>query len=124
VQAVPSRDDGVPTTASAVDRRLDQIAANAALQAEIAAIEWARDISTSLHRFRLHRIAAEDAIEGLAQCSPAELERGFITQLREHGSAAADRWLRRGAGQSAPAISEPWDYVAAALQSFTEAARV
>src|SRR5262249_57601197 len=63
VQAVPSRDDSIPTSAAAIDRRLDQIAANAALQAEIAAIEWARDLSTSLHRFRLHRIAAEDEIE-------------------------------------------------------------
>ena len=124
VQAVPSRDDGVPVTAAAIDRRLDQIAANAALQAEIAAIEWARDISTSLHRFRLHRIAAEDEIEGLAQRSAAEIDRDFIMLLRERGHAAADRWLRRGAEQKVPAISEPWDYVAAALQSFTEVARV
>jgi NTE family protein len=124
VQAVPSRDDGIPVTAAAIDRRLDQIAANAALQAEIAAIEWARDISTSLHRFRLHRIAAEDEIEGLAQRSAAEIDRGFVTLLRERGHAAADRWLRRGAEQKVPAIPEPWDYVAAALQSFTEVARV
>jgi NTE family protein len=123
VQATPSRDDGVPTTATAIDRRLDQIAANAALQAEIAAIEWARDISTSLHRFRLHRIAAEDEIEGLAQRSCAEIDRSFVALLRERGHAAADRWLRRGAEQTMPAIPEPWDYVAAALQSFTEAAR-
>jgi NTE family protein len=126
VQAVPSRDDGVPASAAAVDRRLDQIAANAALQAEIAAIEWARDISTSLHRFRLHRIAAEDEIDGLAQHNAADIERGFVTLLRERGHAAAGRWLRQGQGlpQAEPALTEPWDYVAAALQSFTEAARV
>jgi NTE family protein len=121
VQAVPSRDDGVPTTAAAIDRRLDQIAANAALQAEIAAIEWARDISTSLHRFRLHRIAAEDEVEGLAQQSCTEIERDFIALLRERGHAAAERWLRRGAEQKVPRVPEPWDYVAAALQSLTEA---
>jgi NTE family protein len=124
VQAVPSRDDNVPTTAAAIDRRLDQIAANAALQAEVAAIEWARDISTSLHRFRLHRIAAEDEVEGLAQQSCADIDRAFITLLRERGHAAAERWLRQETEQTKPAIPEPWDYVAAALQSFTEAARV
>jgi NTE family protein len=124
VQAVPSRDDAVPTTAAAIDRRLDQIAANAALQAEIAAIEWARDISTSLHRFRLHRIAAEDEIEGLAQQSAANIDRGLISLLCERGYAAAERWLRRGAAQTKLAVPEPWDYVAAALQSFTETARV
>jgi NTE family protein len=124
VQAVPSRDDAVPTTAAAIDRRLDQIAANAALQAEIAAIEWARDISTSLHRFRLHRIAAEDEIDGLAQQNAADIDRSLISLLCERGYAAAERWLQRGAAQTKPAVPEPWDYVAAALQSFTETARV
>jgi NTE family protein len=124
VQAVPSRDDGIPVTAAAIDRRLDQIAANAALQAEIAAIEWARDLSTSLHRFRLHRIAADDEIEGLAQQSSAEIDRSLITLLCERGHAAAERWLRQGTEQARPAVPEPWDYIAAALQSFTEPARV
>jgi NTE family protein len=124
VQAVPARDDAVPTSAAAIDRRLDQIAANAALQAEIAAIEWARDLSTSLHRFRLHRIAADDEIEGLAQQSSAEIDRSLITLLCERGHAAAERWLRQGTEQARPAVPEPWDYIAAALQSFTEPARV
>jgi len=124
VQATPSRDDSVPATAAAIDRRLDQIAANAALQAEIAAIEWARDLSTSLHRFRLHRIAAEDEVEGLAQQSAAEIDRSLITLLCERGHAAAERWLRQGTEQARPAVPEPWDYVTAALQSFTAPARV
>ncbi|MBV8699031.1 MAG: patatin-like phospholipase family protein, partial [Bradyrhizobium sp.] len=124
VQAVPARDETVPATAAAIDRRLDQIAANAALQAEIAAIEWARDLSTSLHRFRLHRIAAEDEVEGLARQSSAEMDRGLITLLCERGHAAAERWLRQGTGQAKPTVPEPWDYVTAALQSFTEPARV
>jgi hypothetical protein len=57
----------------------------------------------------------------LAQQSCTEIERDFITLLRERGHAAAERWLRRGAEQKVPRVPEPWDYVAAALQSLTEA---
>ena len=32
----------MPITLAAIDRRLDQIAANAALKAELSAVEWAR----------------------------------------------------------------------------------
>ena len=39
VQVTPSRDSFVPITAAAIDRRLDQIAANAVLNAELSALE-------------------------------------------------------------------------------------
>jgi NTE family protein len=42
----------------------------------------------------IHRIAAEDEIDGLAQRNPADLGRGFITLLHGRGRSAADRWLR------------------------------
>lgn len=42
VQVTPSRDSYVPITLAAIDRRLDQITANSALNAELAALEWAR----------------------------------------------------------------------------------
>ena len=42
VQITPSRDSYVPITSAAIDRRLDQITANSALNAEISALEWAR----------------------------------------------------------------------------------
>ncbi len=42
VQVTPSRDHYVPITMAAIDRRLDQIVANATLSAELAALEWAR----------------------------------------------------------------------------------
>ena len=41
VQVTPSRDSYIPVTMAAIDRRLDQIAANAALNAEIAGFELA-----------------------------------------------------------------------------------
>jgi NTE family protein len=105
VQVTPARDNYVPITSAAIDRRLDQITANAALNAEIAGLEWAsRD--GDAHRLRIFRLAAEDEIEGLAQRSAVDLGRGFITQLHRSGYTAADRWLRQ-TPNGAPPASEP-----------------
>ena len=105
VQVTPSRDGFVPITSAAIDRRLDQITANAVLNAELAALRWARErrvVAPSIHR-----IAAEDEIEGLAQRNPADLGRGFITLLHDRGRAAADRWLRGTApAKTAPMAAE------------------
>ncbi|WP_439368608.1 patatin-like phospholipase family protein [Bradyrhizobium sp. DASA03120] len=95
VQVTPSRDSYVPITLAAIDRRLDQIAANAALNAEVAAIEWAQ--SRAAPSLRLSRIAAEDAVDGLAQRSSTDLGRGFIRALHRSGREAAERWLGQGA---------------------------
>lgn len=105
VQVTPTRDSYVPITLAAIDRRLDQIAANAALKAEIAAIEWAR--SHAAPALRLTKIAAEDSIEGLAQRSSADLGRGFIRLLHRSGRAAAERWLGQGADGAEPQRSLP-----------------
>jgi NTE family protein len=99
VQVTPSHDATVPLTAAAIDRRLDQIAANAVLNAEIAALEWTRGNATPL---RIHRIAAEDEVDDLAQMSPVDLGRGFVTLLRERGYEAADRWLRWDSDRTLP----------------------
>lgn len=104
VQVTPARDSYVPITLAAIDRRLDQIAANAALNAEIAAIEWAQ--SQAAPSLRLTRIAAEDSVDGLAQRSSTDLGRGFIRLLHRSGREAAERWLKQGADNSAaPAAS-------------------
>ena len=100
VQATPSRDSYVPITGAAIDRRLDQIAANATLNSEIAAIEWARRAGAISPR--IARIAAEDEIEGLAQRSAVDLGRAFVMALHRSGRTAADRWLR-GAPKPVPA---------------------
>ncbi|WP_164937786.1 patatin-like phospholipase family protein [Bradyrhizobium guangxiense] len=101
VQVTPARDSYVPITLAAIDRRLDQIAANAALNAEMAAIAWAR--SHAVSPLRLTRIAAEDSVDGLAQRSSTDLGRGFIRLLHRSGRAAAERWL----GQDAKAGTPP-----------------
>ncbi|OAF15368.1 alpha/beta hydrolase [Bradyrhizobium centrolobii] len=100
VQVTPTRDSYVPITLAAIDRRLDQIAANAALNAEVGALEWAQ--SRAAPDLRLFRLAAEDEIDGLAQRSSTDLGRGFIRLLHRSGREAADRWLRKGAGVSEP----------------------
>jgi NTE family protein len=108
VQVTPSRDSYVPITLAAIDRRLDQIAANTALNAEIAAVEWAR--AAMAPALRLFRIAAEDEIEGLAQRSSTDLGRGFIRLLHRSGRNAADRWLRQGTSgerHAQPSTAEP-----------------
>ncbi|MBR1166910.1 patatin-like phospholipase family protein [Bradyrhizobium liaoningense] len=110
VQVTPTRDSYVPITLAAIDRRLDQIAANAALNAEIAAIEWAQ--AHAAPSLRLSRIAAEDNVDGLAQRSSTDLGRGFIRLLHRSGREAAERWLGQGARAGAapaqaPARSEP-----------------
>lgn len=106
VQVTPSRDSYVPITLAAIDRRLDQIAANAALNAEIAAIEWARPQTAP--SLRLSRIAAEDSVDGLAQRSSTDLGRGFIRLLHRSGREAAERWFRQGAiaGAAPPASGQ------------------
>jgi NTE family protein len=93
VQVTPTRDDEVPETPAAIDRRLEQIAANAVLNAELAALEWARN--DGLHPPRVHRLAAENEVDGLAQYSPTDFGRSFIATLHQRGRDAADRWLRQ-----------------------------
>ncbi len=105
VQVTPARDSFVPITAAAIDRRLDQITANAVLHAELAALEWARE--RGLTPAKIHRIAAEDEVDGLAQRNPSDLGRGFIALLHGRGRAAADRWLR------GPVPAKPVPFVAA-----------
>jgi NTE family protein len=95
IQVTPTRDSYVPITLAAIDRRLDQIAANAALKAEIAAIDWAQ--SHAAAALRLSTIAAEDSIDGLAQRSSTDLGRGFIRLLHRSGREAAERWLGQAA---------------------------
>jgi NTE family protein len=100
VQITPTRDAYIPITMAAIDRRLDQIMANSALNAEIAALDFAREDAATpkLRSLRVFRIAAEDEIDGLAQRSAADIGSGFITTLHRTGRDAADRWLARGPG--------------------------
>src|SRR5438876_9947616 len=95
VQTTPTRDAYIPITMAAIDRRLDQIMASSVLNAEIAALDFARTDAAApkLRSLRVFRIAAEDQIDGLAQRSAADIGAGFITTLHRSGHDAADHWL-------------------------------
>jgi NTE family protein len=103
VQTIPTGDAYIPITMAAIDRRLDQIMANSALHAEIAALDFARAhaVAPKLRSLRVFRIAAEDRIDGLAQRSAADIGSGFIATLRRAGRDAADHWLARDPDQMA-----------------------
>jgi NTE family protein len=99
VQVTPTRDGFVPITKAAIDRRLDQVAANAALNAEISALEISRREDST----KLFRVAAEDEFDELAQRGAADLGQGSVLLLHARGRDAADRWLRQGREHSAEA---------------------
>src|SRR5260370_40569719 len=103
VQITPTRDAYMPITMAACDRRPDQITANSALNAEIAALDFARENAATpeLRSLRVFRLAAEDEIDGLAQRSAADIGSGFITTLHRTGRDDADRLLTRGPGEMA-----------------------
>lgn len=111
VQITPTHDTYVPVTMAAIDRRLDQIMANSALNAEIAALDFAREAAATpkLRSLRVFRIAAEDEIEGLAQRSAVDIGRNFITMLHRTGRDAADRWLSRDPDDMRPTSGERED---------------
>jgi len=50
-------------------------------------------LGRKLQDLRLHRISAEDHVEGLSEAAFDNTDRSFLVRLRDHGRAAADAWL-------------------------------
>lgn len=95
VQVTPARGKGVPTNRSDIVKRLDNIAFNATLNAELEALRLAASLRATpkLRGLRVDRLAAEDEIADLASRSAADLDWRFLTRLRDAGRSAADAWL-------------------------------
>jgi NTE family protein len=105
VQITPTEYVGHPMWSPQIIARLQQIAFNTPLLKEIEALAALQALCRrepgsvpgrlrhKLRRLRLHRIAAEDAVEGLAQASALDLDWRFLVRLRDGGRAAAERWL-------------------------------
>lgn len=104
VQISPEQQDGLPRLSSQIARRAAQIAFNSPLQKEIEALDDMRALCKDagifrpaacrkLDRLRLHRIVAEESIDGLHHASASRLDWSFLTQLKESGYAAAGDWL-------------------------------
>lgn len=95
VQVTPTRNDDLPRDRAAIIRRLEQIAFNATLNAEIEALKLAAAARATkkLRALRIDRIAAEDEIEGLVGRNAGDLDWRFLETLRDAGRRAAECWI-------------------------------
>jgi len=104
VQLTPERMKTVPQSSPEIARRVNQISFNSPLQIELEALSELTTLyrrepfllsrqGRKLRRLRLHRIAAEDAVEGLDRTSALDLGWPFLTRLQESGRKAAEAWL-------------------------------
>ncbi len=105
VQIVPSNGSELPKTSSEIDQRLNQITFSSSLQKDLEALSMMTKLSQAesepsnsrlgrkLQRLQLHRIAAEDHVDGLSGSSFGDTDWAFLLHLRDQGRAAADTWL-------------------------------
>jgi NTE family protein len=119
VQITPMRSAEVPTTSRDIIRRLDQITFNASLQTEIETLAWhaarSRRLSgllsregRKLRRLAIHRIAAEEELTGLSEASASNLDWRFLSNLKDHGRAAAEAWLAKKEPEPAALDLDPY----------------
>ncbi|MBR9902863.1 MAG: patatin-like phospholipase family protein, partial [Gammaproteobacteria bacterium] len=99
IQINPISRNEVPTSASAIMNRLNEITFNSALIKEIrmiALLKHALDeqgIENCYQQALFHRISGEQALEELSVSSKSNSEWPFLCHLCEQGQAAAERWL-------------------------------
>jgi NTE family protein len=103
VQIMPSAGAGMPTAASEIRKRIDQITFSSPLARELDALAAMKKLagpdgqgsrlSRKLNKLRVHHIAAEAAYPALGQASALNVDRDFLQDLRDAGRSAADRWL-------------------------------
>src|SRR3954464_5012092 len=105
VQIVPSNGSELPTTSSEIDKRLNKITFSDSLRKDLEALAVMTKLSQAegdpsnsrlgrkLQRLQLHRIAAEDHVDGLSGSSFTDTDRALRLHLRDQGRAAAEAWL-------------------------------
>lgn len=99
VQINPIRRDELPTTASAIMNRLNEITFNAALIKEVRMIALLKHaleeqgIENCYQQALFHRISGDKALEGLSVSSKMNAEWPFLCHLFDQGKAAAELWL-------------------------------
>jgi NTE family protein len=103
VQIMPSAGAEMPTAASEIRKRIDQITFSSPLARELDALAAMKKLavdgqgsrlSHKLNKLRVHHIAAEAEYPALGQASALNVDRDFLQDLRDAGRSAADRWLR------------------------------
>jgi NTE family protein len=110
VQIMPTAGAEMPTSASEIAKRMEQITFNSSLLRDIDALAAMRtlsgteagrsNLSRKLQKLRLHHIAAETEYPMLSQSSALNLDWVFLLELRDAGRAAADQWLSGTADES------------------------
>lgn len=108
VQIMPTNYAELPTTSLKIDKRLNQITFNSSLQKDLEALSMMTQLcregdmqnsrlGRKLERLQLHRVVAEEHVDGLSGFSFETTDWEFLTLLRDRGRAAGEVWL---AGQS------------------------
>ena len=108
VQIVPTTGDGHPTTSAGIVKRINEITFSTALQHDLDALAAMQRLSAEggveagaevrkLNALSLHHLNAEAWVPDLGRRNIADLDRTFLTGLRDRGRAAADSWLSQQA---------------------------
>ncbi len=102
VQINPLGCDHVPTTATEIMNRVNEISFNSSLMREMRAISFVTDLidqqkldSNSYKRINVHWIEAEQQMRGLGVSSKLNARMDFLLHLKAIGRHAADEWLAR-----------------------------
>lgn len=104
VQIIPANHAELPTTSPEIHKRLNQITFNSSLQRDLEALSMMVQLSREgdmqssrlgrkLQRLKLHRLVAEDHVEGLSELSFLNTDWAHLQYLRDQGRVAADAWL-------------------------------
>jgi NTE family protein len=90
----------VPTTATDIMNRINEISFNSSLMREMRAIAFVsrlldegKLVDDGMKRMRMHAIEAEDVMQGLGVASKLNADWEFLTHLRDIGRRRADAWL-------------------------------
>jgi NTE family protein len=100
VQINPLGCDRVPTSATEIMNRLNEISFNSSLMREMRAISFVTDLidqgkldSQQYKRINVHWIEAEEQMRGLGVSSKLNARMDFLLHLKEIGRDVADRWI-------------------------------
>ena len=103
IQIIPTSGAEHPTTSPAIVNRLNQITFNNTLQHELESVAALQRLSEAekgtspaakkLRALAIDHVSAEDWYPDLARRSVVNLDRSFLTELRDAGRDAASAWL-------------------------------
>ena len=104
VQIIPVNYAELPTTSPQIDKRLGQITFSSSLQRDLEALSMMAQLcregdmqgsrfGRKLQRLKLHRLIAEDHVDGLGGISFMNTDWMHLLHLRNQGRSAAHTWL-------------------------------